>query len=460
MNLFIEIEVYDREFKSRLLLASEASTKGFIVYLLSRHEMINLLNRKKLPVGIYHLKDANCSKENIIIYKKLKELGFLITAQDEESGIPYDNYIDFIKRRFSSGRAFNFFDKFFCYGKRDLNILNKKFKKKIFVITGSPRFDLCNQNFYEKKKSFLIKNKLKRFVLISSNIQYPIGWRTLAAQYNSRLNQESENEDIVIYKQKNFFEKFRQNLEQIPYFINLIIYLSFHLKGLDIVLRPHPNEEISTWHILLRRIKNKRNVKIIKSGTLVEFINFSECLIQSGCTAAIEACINKKKIISFIPKEYEDSFDADFVNSLGKKAYNEKEVLNLINKQEFSKNTNLNKINSRVETMPSNKFSFQKIVEIWCQIYRDKNNSKINNYYKLEIFLFIKNCFYNLKKFFKKFIFISKKQNTFEKFPDYNKDLIARNFNDFIRFDEKYKNIKFQILSNKVLKVYCVRKFN
>lgn len=461
MNLFIEIEVYARDFKARFLLAAEAAVKGFRVYLLSRHEMINLLNKKKLPVGIYHLKDANCSEENIQMYKKLKKLGFLITAQDEEAGIMYDDYEDFIKRRFSSGEAFNFFDKFFCYGKRDFNILEEKFKKKIFVNTGSPRFDLCNKNFYENKNNFLKKNGLKKYILISSSIQYPIGWRSLADQYDLRINPKFESENVVLYKEKNFFQKFRQNVEQIPHFINLVFYLSNQLKDFDIVLRPHPNEEISTWLKLLKRIKNKENIKIIKEGTLIEFINFAECLIQSGCTSAIESYVNKKKIISYVPVNYDDSFDAEFVNSLGEKVFNEKEVLNVLNKQEYIENKNLNKLNGRVEIMPNNKFSFQNIVEIWCKIFLDIDNSNVKNFNKMENFLFIKKYFYNFKNIFKKlfFIFRSKNQIKFEKFPDYRKKTINKDLNDFIRFDKKYQNVKFKILSNKVLKVYSVRKF-
>lgn len=460
MNLFIEIEVYAREFKARFLLAAEAANKGFTVYLLSRHEIINLLNKKKLPVGIYHLKDANCSKENIEIYKKLKKLGFLITAQDEEAGILYDDYEDFLKRRFSSGEAFNFFDKFFCYGKRDFKVLDKKFKNKIFVNTGSPRFDLCNKNFYEEKNNFLKKKNLKKYILISSSIQYPIGHRSLADQYDFRINPEFESEDVLMYKEKNFFEKFRQNVEQIPYFINLIAYLSHHLIDFDIVLRPHPNEEISTWQKLIKRIKHKDNIKIIKEGTLIEFINFSECLIQSGCTSAIESYINKKKLVSYIPKNYEDSFDATFGNSLGEIAFNEKEVLNILNKPCHIEDKNLDKLKDRVEIMPNSKFSFQYIVQIWHEIYCHKNNLNTESFNKLERFFFIKKQFYNLKRIFKNFTFCKlNNQSKFEKFPDFNKDLLDKDLNDFIRFDKKYNNIKFKILSNKALKVYSVRKF-
>ena len=90
-----------------------------------------MLNQNKLLPGIYHLKDANCSKFNIEFYKKLKSLGCLITTQDE-AGIMYDDYYEFIKEGFPS-ESLSCIVKVFCFGRRDFEILNKKFNKKIFT---------------------------------------------------------------------------------------------------------------------------------------------------------------------------------------------------------------------------------------------------------------------------------------------------------------------------------------
>jgi hypothetical protein len=171
--------------------------------------------------------------------------------------------------------------------------------------------------------------------------------------------------------------------------------------------------------------------------------------------------INKKKLVSYIPKNYEDSFDATFGNSLGEIAFNEKEVLNILNKPCHIENKNLDKLNDRVEIMPNSKFSFQYIVQIWHEIYCYKNNLNTESFNKLERFFFIKKQFYNLKRIFKKFIFCKlNNQSKFEKFPDFNKDLVNKDLNDFIRFDKKYNNVKFKILSNKALKVYSIGKSN
>ena len=58
-----------------------------------------------------------------------------------------------------------------------------------------------------KPESFLEKNKLKKFILLSSNIQYPISYKSLATQYNSRIDLSAESKEIVNYKKKNYFTK-------------------------------------------------------------------------------------------------------------------------------------------------------------------------------------------------------------------------------------------------------------
>ena len=92
MNIYIEVEVYGREFKARMLLAYYAAYKGFKVIIGSRNEILNLALNNSIPPGIIHLKDANSSDYMCKILKKLKDLKFKITAQDEESGLPYDDY--------------------------------------------------------------------------------------------------------------------------------------------------------------------------------------------------------------------------------------------------------------------------------------------------------------------------------------------------------------------------------
>ena len=60
------------------------------------------------------MKDANSTNEIYKIIKSLKKKDFVFIAQDEEAGILYDDYNDFVKRRFADGKSFALLEYFFC----------------------------------------------------------------------------------------------------------------------------------------------------------------------------------------------------------------------------------------------------------------------------------------------------------------------------------------------------------
>ena len=159
MNLYIELETYNREIEAKMLLALEAVKRGYSVIIAHRSEIQRLALQNKIPPGIIHMKDANSMKHQLEILKKLKIKKFLFTAQDEESGLLNKTYDNFAKTRFNNFKSFKFLNYFFCWGKRDYEYLKKKIKGA--VITGSPRFDLLPLKKIAKK----IKTKKKKFWL-------------------------------------------------------------------------------------------------------------------------------------------------------------------------------------------------------------------------------------------------------------------------------------------------------
>ena len=54
-----------------------------------------------------------------------------------------------------------------------------------------------------------------------------------------------------------------------------------------------------------------KNLQIVREGSLVDWINDSKVLIQSGCFSAIEASLVGKNIISFQPA-FNEKFDKYF----------------------------------------------------------------------------------------------------------------------------------------------------
>ena len=148
MNIYFEVENFNREMESRLLMGIEAASNGHQVYISDRVSILKNAEEKKIEAGVIFLKDANSSDEFQNTLSNIKKANFTIISTDEEAGIQFKDYEDFIKIR--SLRKFENIDIFLCWGLRDKKILKKKFsnKKNKFLALGSSRLYLCKKQIF------------------------------------------------------------------------------------------------------------------------------------------------------------------------------------------------------------------------------------------------------------------------------------------------------------------------
>lgn len=462
MNLYIELEVTLREFESRLLLAFEAANKSFNVFIAYRKDIQDSALKSKISPGIIHMKDANCTKDQLEIYKKLKKLGFIITSQDEEGGYIPDDYSKHFDGRMPNGMSFDFIDYFFCWGIREKKFLSEKlpeFKEK-FIETGSPRFDLFNNNYVKEDKNNFYKkyNLSKKYVLISG-VSYPLAHRRLADRFI--INFEVAFKDEKEQHEKNFYNIEAESLLFTHEFIKLIRFLSNELTDYEIVLRPHPNTLSSDWVKLLGK---DCKAKIISDGNLADFIVNSEILVQRNCSSALESRILGKKSITFLPNVLLPNDKVfNFVNEFGEKAQNKEEVLNKIKNINNIKLKDINEtdIDQRISFAFGDKLSFPLILECWCNIKKSYTKNIHNLGFKKNYLLILKQ---NIKNFIKKLI-LKRLNNQSNhnlhdiKFTDFNIKYINECKSKFKKYyDLNYlENIKVTIIENKILNI-CKKK--
>ena len=396
MYIYIHVENYAREFDSKLLLSLLAVKKDTKVLL---GNVNKLVQKKNIPFGIFHNKDVTASKELIKIFKNAKKNGLIITSQDEEIGLEGKTPDDFMEKRYSQ-KTLSIVDKIFTFGEYDTNFLLKqypKFKSKI-VNTGSPRFD-----FY---KPFLLKKKKnkKKFILISSNfgtvLERKRFWDRIDIErkaYFKEFNGSNEEERL--------YGEFSHTIFKIYKMIKLVRHLTNKYKKENFIFRPHPIESIKGWKILFGDIKN---LQIVREGSLVDWINDSKVLIQSGCFSAIEASLVGKNIISFQPA-FNEKFDKYFPSSLGFYCKNISEVdkklsfcLQEKEKLKFFRNRNLNKVKKRLNFSQNKKSCFE-IIENWNNLLKYSKSNK-NLEISFDSQLYIKSIFFNLKSMLRKFI--------------------------------------------------------
>ena len=108
-------------------------------------------------------------------------------------------------------------------------------------------------------------------------------------------------------------------------FIEAIKYLAKNNNGYDIVLRPHPVENVEAWKIYLDGIPN---VHVIREGSISPWVKNAFAVMHNGCTTALEATVSEKPLVTYVPVE--TSFDNHPPNHLGHRAKSPEELSNIL----------------------------------------------------------------------------------------------------------------------------------
>ena len=114
MNLYLHIEVHNREFQSKLLIAMESASKGIQVYV---GRVKEYLLRDFFVPGIIHYKSITPSDNRLKELRFFKKKNFIITSLDEEVGLVEKNS-NYLKERYSN-KSLEMTDRVFTWGKFD-----------------------------------------------------------------------------------------------------------------------------------------------------------------------------------------------------------------------------------------------------------------------------------------------------------------------------------------------------
>ena len=113
----------------------------------------------------------------------------------------------------------------------------------------------------------------------------------------------------------------------------------------EIFVRPHPTEDPAHWVNLL---KGYNNIYIMSDGNLTEYIKNSECVIQSGCTSAIETFILKKPLINYIPVNAKDNVVGKFAEKFSINLKKKTDIFKIIKNKNFKFKNKENIVNQRM----------------------------------------------------------------------------------------------------------------
>ena len=334
-NVYLKIEIKQRELLSRILIGMYSAINGNTIYVGNIH---NYLERNKLSPGIFLDKSISRTKSKLKKLENYVKNGNIVTSIDEECGVTHSNLDSFITLRFSPQTLKNT-SAIFCWGHLDYNYLKKKYPKfkEKFFITGSARVDVCEilKKIDNKKRLRFLPNK--KYAVISSNFgsiltKKPL-WKTLKDRKNYYKDEKKKN--LINTETEDF--RFGRDIWKttiLKEYLNLIKDLSLSIKDINFIIRPHPSEIKLLWQAILD--ENLKNVFVLDDYSSSEVINFAEFMIHSGCHTALEAKFMDTPVISFIPLK-DQKFERKFYNKCGKELLKKKDIINFIKTKKYKK---------------------------------------------------------------------------------------------------------------------------
>lgn len=236
MNIYVHVEIAERELDSKLLLAVLAASRGHSVLIADGHRIMQGTNRRFLAPGIFYNKSLTPGDKKIAFHQSLVNEGFLVTSLDEEGGLVDHGYEWFAKVRYSEqtiGQASTVFG----WGAEDTETLKRLYPAYSAKIhqTGSPRADMWRPCFaqYHCARGAMLG---KPYLLVSSNMG--------TANNMCPLHKRIQSERRAGYYQRDpgrflrTFKTLAEDYRKTQAFVEAIRHLAASSNQFEIVLRP------------------------------------------------------------------------------------------------------------------------------------------------------------------------------------------------------------------------------
>ncbi len=339
--LYLPIEIFTREFHSKIYLAHEAVQKGWTVLVGPKYDINPMM--KYLPSGIYS--GIGFHKSAAKLAKKIKSFGHKVFSQDEEGLVRLSP--EFYKEYRVDENIFDNSDLIFCWGKRHQEIMEAIFKKSSKIRSiGNGRVDILSSKLKKifEKDAELIKKENGNFILINGNFGS-------ANHFSGKENflKELESRGWLDTEQKKEYQLNRIEFQNSIFLKMMSLSVEIAKTGKKIIVRPHPSENLNKWKEFVSDYTD--NIKIIRSGNVIPWIMASNYLIHNGCTTAIEAVLMGKDVISFRPFKNK-SVESILPNAISSCMETQESVLNYLknDKNKYSLNDEALKIlNDNIE---------------------------------------------------------------------------------------------------------------
>lgn len=296
--VYLPIEIKARELPSRLVIARRLLEAGYAVAVGNQWSLT--ANMRAIPVGVFMFKTMNKIQGSWMA--DAKAAGHSVVANDEE-------VLNFIEPSgylisFSDVAAANC-DLFFAQSPAHAAAVTAAFPALAgkMTVAGNPRVDLMiprNRAAFAETDPRI--NPLKPYILINTNYgSINSIWEDdqkffAVAKKSGAFDAPNSKKKTEVFWKIIAWE--RKNYEAM---VALLSWMIPRVKGISLVVRPHPIERSGHWEGL---ISNASGVAVIPRSDPHPWLLNAELVVHTGCTTGVEAALFDRPTLNLLPSDH------------------------------------------------------------------------------------------------------------------------------------------------------------
>lgn len=330
-TLLFPIETISRELDFRLLLACSSIRDDNRIFI-GQHDIIyqllqHLEGATYVGGRIFPLLFPEC---DLTRYQTLKKNRCGLVHLDEEGGIylGQEPEWEFWLRRRLDPTCLQTDDYICTWGdfQRDFYRSQEPACRENIHTTGHPRFELYKPRFrdYFAPEVQEIKERLGDFILVNTNLTWANNNFGMAGVFSKLFAYDVENHET----RRRYFNTWAHCTHIFVNFVRLVGRLSVEMPGTNIVIRPHPSEDIDNYRAFFKGVSN---VHILREGSVAPWLFACKMLLHDGCTTGIEAFLGDVSIINY-KSVVDEQYDFFLPNLFGVQCVSEDEVIDQVQK--------------------------------------------------------------------------------------------------------------------------------
>ena len=280
----IPIETKVREFDGKLWLGLNLVSRGYRVILGPNSEVSSTFDITE--PDIYFTKDPGDT--NIDTFKRLQSAGISVCGIDTEGAV-FQSIDQFT---YNKKNLLNYIDALFLWGEKLKDELEKYYNDiNNLYVSGNPRFDLLQPHlrFIYEQRARSYNESYGDYILITCNFGSA-----------NTINPGGVDSEGTYEKDRKSYTHTNRIFHL---FIEAMYFLQKEFPNTNIIIRPHPSENSSTYE---NTFAGYDHVHVEDSGDARAWIAGASVLIHHTSTTGIESALMGIPVISYRPVQNEN----------------------------------------------------------------------------------------------------------------------------------------------------------